>query len=217
MAYQGNSSTQLVFQPGQCISEIGGAKPLFTLYVDFGQLTRSLASALPNGLQETVKPNSDLAMLVELITAETNQQRCGAKAVIERLGEILIVRILRMQLDKGVATPGLLAGLSDDRISRALVSIHEQPEQFWRTADLADVAGLSQSRFKTLFADLVGESPGTYLRRWRLMLAKADIESGERVDKISRKYGYKAPDAFSRAYLKEYGQRPKKASLEATR
>jgi AraC-like DNA-binding protein len=198
------------------VGHIGAAGDvLFALYIEFNQLAPALAAALPHGMSLEVEDNQDLAHLVQLIAAEVHSNRCGAKAVIARYGEILVVRLLRHQLENGHAKPSFLAGLADDRISRALVAIHERPERLWNNEALAQEAGLSPSRFKQLFAQLVCETPGSYLRRWRLMLAKTEIERGERIDKVARRYGYRAPDAFSRAYLKEYGYRPKRTSTLA--
>lgn len=191
---------------------IKNGNPFFALYIEFNQLAPALAAALPQGMSLEVDNNQDMAHLVHLIANEVKSDRCGAKAVIARYGEILLVRLLRHQLENGHTKPSFLAGLADDRISRALVAIHEQPEKLWNNDALAQEAGLSPSRFKQLFAQLVCETPGSYLRRWRLMLAKTEIERGERIDKVARKYGYRAPDAFSRAYLKEYGLRPKRTA-----
>ncbi|WP_299546342.1 AraC family transcriptional regulator [uncultured Tateyamaria sp.] len=182
---------------------------LFSLHIDFGTRTSPLCAALPDQVIEHVAPEGDLASIVSLLTSEQQANRCGSPAVLGRLGEVLVVRVLRLQLDRGVTTPGLLAGLANPRISQAIVAMHENPGHHWRNADLAETAGLSHSRFKEVFSELVGETPASYLRRWRLTLARVDLEKGERVDRVAHRYGYRAPDAFSRAFLREFGQRPK--------
>jgi len=163
---------------------------------------------LPETVIELSKPDGDLSNLVSLLASEQQNARCGAPVVLGRLGEVLVVRMLRMQLERGAATSGLLAGLAHPRISPAIVAIHDNPEKPWSNAALADVAGLSQSRFKELFASTVGATPASYLRRWRMLLARMDLEKGDRVDRIAHRYGYSAPDAFSRAFMKEFGVRP---------
>ena len=206
-----NSETgqdSLVFQPRKPgISGYDGTL-LFALHVDLGNLTNPLQTALPETVIELSKPDGDLSNLVSLLASEQQNARCGAPVVLGRLGEVLVVRMLRMQLERGAATSGLLAGLAHPRISPAIVAIHDNPEKPWSNAALADVAGLSQSRFKELFASTVGATPASYLRRWRMLLARMDLEKGDRVDRIAHRYGYSAPDAFSRAFMKEFGVRP---------
>ncbi|MGJ8527671.1 AraC family transcriptional regulator [Maritalea sp.] len=193
-----------------------GREILFSLHIDFGSETNPLRTALPHQVLEHIVADDDLENLISLLSLEHNANRCGSGAVLSRLGEVLVVRILRLQIDRGATTPGLLAGLANPRISTAIVAMHEKPGKPWQNADLAAVAGLSHSRFKQLFSSLVGETPAGYLRRWRLMLARMDIERGERVDRVANRYGYKAPDAFSRAYRKQFGTRPKVTAI-ATR
>ncbi|MEM7060418.1 MAG: AraC family transcriptional regulator [Pseudomonadota bacterium] len=212
LAVPGEDTSTLVFRPRNPGIDANGAEAQFALHVDFGGETNPLRTALPDSMVERVQPAGDLASLVSLLASEQAGQRCGSRAVLGRLGEVLVVRMLRLQLDRGVTTPGLLGGLADSRISRAIVAMHEAPGRMWQNADLAAVAGLSHSRFKEVFSDLVGETPGSYLRRWRLTLARIDLEKGDRVDRIAYRYGYTAPDAFSRAFLKEFGIRPRDSS-----
>ena len=202
----------VVFKPRQTGIPAGGKTVLFALRVDFGSLSNPLRKALPERVEEVISPDGDLASLVALLAAEQAEPRCGAPAVLGRLGEVLVVRILRLQIERGLTTRGLLGGLADPRISQAIVAIHEHPGRLWQNNDLAEVSGLSPSRFKELFATLVGETPASYLRRWRLTLARMDLEKGDRVDRIAHRYGYRAPDAFSRAFLKEFGLRPRQFS-----
>lgn len=198
----------LVFQPREIgISGHEGAL-LFALHVDFDNLTNPLQTALPEMVVEIAEPDSDLSSLVSLLASEQQNARCGAPAVLGRLGEVLVVRMLRLQLERGATNSGLLAGLAHPRISPVIVAIHDNPEKAWSNAALAGVAGLSQSRFKELFASAVGTTPGSYLRRWRMVLARMDLQKGDRVERVAHRYGYTAPDAFSRAFMKEFGVRP---------
>ncbi|MBY5933506.1 AraC family transcriptional regulator [Tateyamaria omphalii] len=202
----------LIFTPRAVGIDADDRNVLFSLHIDFGTNSSPLCAALPDKVIENVTPDGDLASIVSLLASEQQANRCGCPAVLSRLGEVLVVRMLRLQLDRGVTTPGLLAGLANPRISQAIVAIHENPGHLWQNADLADTAGLSHSRFKEVFSKLVGVTPASYLRRWRLTLARADLEKGERVDRIAHRYGYRAPDAFSRAYLREFGVRPTKSA-----
>ncbi|MBE1282961.1 MAG: helix-turn-helix domain-containing protein [Rhodobacteraceae bacterium] len=210
---QADEALELVFQasaPG-----IDGVGAVLSLAVDVEGGANPLLTALPVCLRMDAGADPEIANLIRLILSELRAGRCGSPAVLDRLVEILVVRVLRVQLQSGQTTPGLLGGLAHPRVARALVAIHEDPERAWRNADLAAEAGLSLSRFKELFQATVGETPASYLRRWRMTLARRELERGERVDRVARRFGYTAPDAFSRAYLRQFGTRPKQAGLQA--
>ncbi|WDQ99309.1 helix-turn-helix transcriptional regulator [Devosia sp. J2-20] len=128
--------------------------------------------------------------------------------MINRLGEVLVVRLLRRQLEAGSLRVGLLGGLADKRLSRAIVAMHERPERVWSVDDLAEIAGLSVSRFAQLFKVAVGQSPLSYLRKWRLVLAKQDIERGDRVSSTALRYAYGSSEAMSRAFYQQYRIKP---------
>ncbi len=86
--------------------------------------------------------------------------------------------------------------------------MHDNPGRDWHNEDLAQIAGLSLSRFAGMFLEMVGETPAAYLRRWRLTLARQDVLRGDRVDSIARRYGYHSPEGFARAFKKHYGETP---------
>ncbi|WP_198731898.1 helix-turn-helix transcriptional regulator [Paracoccus tegillarcae] len=181
---------------------------LFSLSVDFGSEYSPLLNAMPALVSETAQPDSDTGHLTALLAHEYRDGRCGGPAVMARLGEVLVVWILRRQIERGTAAPGLFGGLAHPRISHALVAMHDAPERGWRSTDLAERAGLSHSHFKQLFGETVGVSPMTYLRRWRMILARGELQKGARVERVARQFGYGAPDAFSRAYRREFGVLP---------
>jgi AraC-like DNA-binding protein len=93
-------------------------------------------------------------------------------------------------------------------LNRAIVAIHGNPGRDWRNDDLAVIAGLSLSRFAETFVAVVGETPAAYLRRWRLTLARQDLQKGDRVEAVARRYGYRSPEGFARAFRQHYGQKP---------
>ena len=181
---------------------------LFAAEVDWGGMSNPLIAALPTTVEFDLSDDVESMNLVMLMQSELAAQRCGAGPVISRLGEILIVRMLRTQIEAGSTQPGLLAGLSDPRLSRAIVAIHDHPGRNWRNEDLAQIAGLSLSRFAEVFLAMVGEPPAAYLRRWRLTLARQDVAKGDRVDAIARRYGYASSEGFARAFKKHFGENP---------
>ncbi|KIC33232.1 AraC family transcriptional regulator [Leisingera sp. ANG-S5] len=176
--------------------------------VEWSGQSNPFLAALPPVVEYDVSGNAEAQGLVRLMRDEAEGQHCGAQSVINRLGEVLMVRLLRNQIQKGATEPGLLAGLADPRLSRAIVAMHDHPGRLWTNADLAQEAGLSLSRFAELFAAEVGETPIGYLRRWRLILAHQDLARGDRVEAVARRYAYTSPEGFTRAFRKAYGVAP---------
>lgn len=181
---------------------------MFAARVDWAGPTNPLMAALPDRVDYDLADKGDTQTLVHLMYTEAKGGRCGAQSVLSRLGEALMVRLLRDQMREGRTEVGLLAGLADPRLSRAIVAMHDFPGKLWTAADLAGLAGLSLSRFTELFAQTVGETPMGYLRRWRLILAHQDVRNGARIDAVARRYAYASPEAFSRAFRKTYGVAP---------
>ena len=176
--------------------------------VSWGGRENPLLAALPPVIRQPLSGTSEFRAIAELMLAEIAAGRCGSASVLNRLGEVLIVRLLRMQLELGATQPGLLGGLADPRLSRAIVAMHDRPGDLWRVETLADAAGLSVSRFSELFRDKVGMPPLAYLRNWRLILARQDIEGGARIQSVARRYAYGSTEALSRAISQAYGMSP---------
>ncbi|MEX3011730.1 AraC family transcriptional regulator [Hoeflea sp. TYP-13] len=189
-------------------SSIPSMERLLEARAGWGGHSNPLVSALSERLVMETDGNDNTAMLLQMVMAEAIGNRCGSASALNRLCEVLIIRLLRRQLELGATTPGLLAGLSDDRLSRALVAMHENPGKSWRNTELADVAGMSLSRFSEQFVSRVGETPQSYLRRWRMILARQEIASGRRIQSVARKLGYSSSEALSRAFNKHYGRSP---------
>lgn len=192
--------------------QIGGLRAdrtvLLSARVEWAGTHNPLVASLPDTVSFDLSGDPETRALVEVMQSEVANHRCGAQSVLNRLGDVLFVRLLRDQIERGASETGLLAGMADPRLSRAIVAMHDHPGRVWSNADLAQEAGLSLSRFSELFAEQVGETPMGYLRRWRLILARQDITKGDRVDAVARRYAYGSPEGFTRAFRKVYGVAP---------
>ncbi|MDP2579506.1 AraC family transcriptional regulator [Shimia thalassica] len=205
---QGQPSRIRFFARGLCNAR-DDEVVLFAAHVDWSGPSNPLLAALPDVVTLDLQPHQDTKALVFLMHQEALAKRCGAQSVVNRLGEALIVRLLRDQIEKGTTEVGLLAGMADPRLSRAIVAMHDQPGHLWSNADLAQQAGLSLSRFCEVFTRTVGETPMGYLRRWRLILARQDVMRGDRIERVAHRYAYTSPESFTRAFRKAYGTAPR--------
>jgi len=192
-----------------------GQPTAFGFLVSWGGAANPLLSALPDTVIYDTTDDPDMAGLIRLLRIEGEDRRCGSDTVLDRLGEVLMVRLLRTQIERGATSTGILGGLADPRLSRAIVAVHENPGKHWRSDDLAEIAGLSLSRFAELFVDVVGDTPMAYLRRWRMTLAHQDLQKGERVQTVARRYGYGSSEALNRSFRKQFGASPKEVRMSA--
>lgn len=173
----------------------------------WGGDSNPLLAALPECVSLAVG-DGETAPLIQALLAEARAARCGSGLVLSRLAEVLVIRLLRAEIERGTTAPGLVAGLADPRLSRAMVAMHEDPGRAWSNLDLADLAGMSLSRFAEAFATRIGETPQAYLRRWRMTLARQDLDRGHRVQTVARRYGYGSSEALARAFQRQYGLNP---------
>ena len=203
-----DTPSRVIFSPtGRAVAEPPGERVLVEAVVDWGGGANPMLAALPSTLALAVE-DEETALLLRVFMNEARAARCGAETALSRLAEVLLIRILRAQIESGGTETGLIAGLADARLSRAIVAMHDSPGRDWRNDDLAAHAGMSLSRFCEVFRKMVGETPQGYLRRWRMTLARQDIDRGERVQSVARRYGYTSPEALSRAFQRHFGANP---------
>ena len=188
---------------------------LVSAHASWGGDANPLLTALPAKICFDATGDEEMTLLLRLFMAEVKARRCGAQPVLNRLGEVLVIKLLRVEITRGATAPGLVAGLADPRLARAIVAMHDDPGRAWRNDDLAAEAGLSLSRFAETFLETVGETPQSYLRRWRMTLARQDIRRGERVQTVARRYGYGSPEALSRAFSRQFDINPLALRREA--
>lgn len=154
--------------------------------------------------------------IIQLLLQESQQQRCGQETVLDRLGEVLLVHVLRFLMAHQKVETGVLAGLADIRLARAITAMHGEPGQRWSTASLAALAGMSRTAFNQHFRQTVGCPPGEYLSQWRMRLACRLLEtSNALISQIVDQLGYRSETAFFRAFRKRFGVSPRQYRLKA--
>ncbi len=181
--------------------------------LDFdGGAQHPLARALPALLVLPLDAVDGLAQTLTLLFAETERVRCGQRLLADRLFDVLLVQLLRWLLDhpqQANIAPGMLQGLSDPRLARTLVALHERPGAPWTLATMAIHAGMSRSSFAAHFTACVGAPPGTYLARWRVALAGNMLRDGSSVKVAAGALGYASASSLSRVFSQETGQSPR--------
>ncbi|WP_332689713.1 AraC family transcriptional regulator [Devosia sp.] len=172
-----------------------------------------LSSLLPELV--VVRGEYRLAMLMQLLGEEAVGSKPGREVVLLHLLEVLLIEALRSSAELG-NSPGLLRGLSDDRLAVAIRGMHAEPERNWTVAELARDAALSRSGFYERFQSAVGMAPMEYLTAWRLALAKDLLRKRElSVGAIARQVGYRSASAFGVAFMRGVGVSPARYAREA--
>lgn len=144
-------------------------------------------------------PETELDLVVRLITSELAYPRCGHPALLARAGDILFIGVLRHLLAHPRTPSGLLSGLADQRIARVLVAIHTSPEIPWSLETMATEAGMSRTAFANRFREVMSHTPGSYLTRLRLSIARRAVSNGQGLKQAARLSGYASVTALSRA------------------
>lgn len=176
---------------------------------DFGTgLRNPLAEALPGMLLVPFREMPALALTLDLLAAEAAGQHCGRQSVLDRLVEVVIIQLLRDLMDQGRVQVGLLAGLADPRLAKAINAMHAEPARGWSLESLAAVAGMSRARFAVRFRDTVGVTPGAYLGNWRLGVAQSLLRRGKPVQVVADEVGFGSASALSRAFAAQLGCSP---------
>jgi AraC-like DNA-binding protein len=171
-----------------------------------------LARALPALIVLPLARVQGLEHSLALLFSETEKVRCGQRLLADRLFEVLLLQLLRWLLDhpeEGELPTGLLAGLADARLARALVAMHEAPGEAWSVERLADSAGMSRSAFAVLFKQKVGQTPADYLAHWRLAIAQGELRAGQSLKTIAASLGYANASALSRLFVQKTGFTPR--------
>ena len=173
---------------------VGGANPL--------------SDSLPDVVLVELANLRGANALLDLMLEEAFTPHSGAQAALDRLCEVLMIRLLRYCIEQRLTAGGALAGLADLRLSKAMLAIHAEPARNWDVSDMAAVAGMSRARFATRFHAVTGATPAGYLLQWRLAAAKRLLRHGRGVQDVAAEVGYGSAGALSRAFLRQLGLTP---------
>lgn len=152
-----------------------------------------------------------MATILQFIRQDDNAGLQGYAAVSNRLADLVFAQVIREQL---LSAPehltGLLRGLSDPALARALAALHEAPGLNWTIATMAAAGGLSRSIFAQRFHRLLGRTPHHYLIELRMQHAARVLHAGQRVKTVADQVGYATVQSFSDAFSRFHGVTPGK-------
>lgn len=205
-----------LLSPRYELLEINGGGEAAGLICGVGSIkdpaARRMVGLLPGiiQMQASTPGNKWLRTSVQVMMEEARSLGSGGDAVITRFSDIFVVQAIRHWLNTDPhAQTGWLGALQDPQVGRALSLIHLDPTQPWTVETLAGAVGVSRSGLAARFADLVGETPMSYLRQWRFEVARNWLRDTDQTHaEIAEQLGYESEASFSRAFKKATGQTP---------
>lgn len=175
--------------------------PALNPLLDAGGLPASIL--LPQ--REMPRP---MAGLWAIAVGEFEAASHGHADALGRIAALLVLHLLRREIDTARGGTGLLAGLADASVGQALGAMLARPGHPWDLAGLADEAGLSRTRLAERFRAVVGRTPADALTDWRLRVARLHLRAGHSVRDTAEAVGYGSPNALSRAFVQRLGHPP---------
>ncbi|SJZ45404.1 AraC-type DNA-binding protein [Trichlorobacter thiogenes] len=191
-------------------SGFGPVAEITCALVEFASgLNNPLISALPDFILIPLSSSREIEKAVMILFDEAFNDRSGRQAAMNRLFEYVIILLLRFVIEEKSLNCGVLAGLADERLSRAITAIHEHPEQSFSLEDLAKIAGMSRARFASNFHRVVGTTPINYLTDWRISIAMTLLKKGMPINIVAQTVGYSGCASFTRVFSNKTGSSPR--------
>jgi len=153
--------------------------------------------------------SEELQGFASLLFNEIESDGFGQKAVIDKICDILLIKIIRSLIDSGHLFQGMLAGLSHPKLSKTIAQLQHSPESSWSLDEMAAHAGMSRSMFAQEFLSTVGQTPNDFLTHLRIVLAKQLLKEDKAVSLVANSVGYEHGSALARVFRKKTGLSPK--------
>jgi AraC-like DNA-binding protein len=177
--------------------------------VEFGVgMLNPVIASFPEPFVVRLNAIPELAPALELLFSEATSELPGRQPALDRLFEYVFVLLIRSVVNARLVDCGVLLGLADERLGKAIESMHRHPETPWSLEQLAQRAGMSRARFATHFREVVGMTPFDYLTNWRLGIAQTMLRKGNSLKLIASAVGYANATALTRVFTQRLGMSP---------
>ncbi len=177
--------------------------------IEFGAgMLNPLIASFPEPLVLPLDALPELGPTLQLLFSEAFSALPGRQTAIDRLFEYLFVLLIRSAMNAHLVDSGVLMGLSDLRLGKAIEGMHKHPETSWSLEQLAQRAGMSRARFAAYFRQVVGMTPFDYLTNWRLGVAQTMLRKGNSLRLVASAVGYANATALTRVFTQRVGMSP---------
>lgn len=156
-----------------------------------------------------------LKATLDQLGAEYLAQSPGAELAVNKLTEIVLIELIRINFGREEQSPILLA-LQDKAVSRALQLLHDDLQKTWTLDSLAREVALSRAAFARRFTAIVGQPMFQYLTALRMQKAKAMLrETSLPIYEIANLLGYESDQSFVKTFKKLEGMTPRQYQKSA--
>ena len=198
--------------PGKEPSPGGAGTLLLCGYCKFaGETGTPLMDVFPSLTivrEEELLKHPWLKSTLDQLSREYMSQQPGAELVVNKLTEIVLVELIRINFGRTDQSKFIVA-LSDTRIANALQHLHNNPETSWTLEKMAEDIGMSRAAFAKRFKELVGQPMFEYLTRLRIQRAKELLKDTQlRLYEVANRVGYESDLAFTKTFKKLTGTTP---------
>jgi transcriptional regulator GlxA family with amidase domain len=140
-------------------------------------------------------------------------QECGAP-LASQIAQTMVVALRRGPQDPELSPFLAHRGHMHPALHRVQDAVSAQPQAGWTVPRMADVGHTSPRHLTRLFLDHAGTAPLAYLRRIRLAVARAALESGRSVGEAAELAGFSSDTQLRRTW-RQFGLagRPSDAGL----
>jgi len=177
--------------------------------VEFGVgMLNPLIASFPEPFVVPLDALPELAPALDLLFSEAASDLPGRQTAVDRLFEYVLVLLIRSAINSHLVDSGVLLGLADERLGKAIEGMHKHPETAWSLEQLAQCAGMSRARFAAHFRKIVGMTPFDYLTDWRLGVAQTMLRKRNSLKLIASAVGYANATALTRVFTQRVGMSP---------
>ncbi len=149
-----------------------------------------------------------LRSTLDQLSSEYLSQQPGSEVVVNKLTEILLVELIRINFGRS-EQQGFIGALSDKQISQALQLLHADPQKPWTLDKLASEVAMSRAAFAKRFKNRVGRTMFEYLTALRMKRAQQMLrDSGFTLYEIANRVGYESDLAFAKTFKRLHGMTP---------
>ncbi len=198
--------------PGEPVQTIQSETLLLCGYCEFDELSdHPLLKALPSLTivrEEELLDHPWLKSTLDQLSAEYLSQQPGSEIVINKLTEVVIVELIRIDFGRSERNT-FVGALYDKRISLALTLMHAEPHKPWTLETVAAKVALSRASLAKRFKALVGQPMFEYLTGLRMQRARELLrDTNYSVYEVANRVGYDSDLAFTKAFKRTMGTTP---------
>ncbi len=168
-----------------------------------------LVRVLPPVVALPLSQLSGAQATLELLFIAARDFGGGRQATLDRLFEVLLIRMLRALIDNGQIAQGVVRGMAHPQLGTVLMTLHRDLARRWTLDALAEVAGISRSNFAQLFRSVMGTTVGDYICGCRLDLAQLLLRSGEPLKRVADRVGYGSAESMARVFVERLQLSPR--------